>query len=190
MTDNDNDAPRDDAAAVTAELLDWIEATVRHLVACADGLTDAQLRTPVTTSGWTVLGLLDHVRDSTVFWLEHVVVGSAAELDEDKPWDNDPAASAQDVIARVESDVARACAAARGTPHDAAPGWWGRRARGVATGRTACGACSCTCSRTTRPTRDSWTSSGKASTVPCGTSRSAASDVLDVAVDRHRDAPR
>lgn len=124
MTDNDNDAPRDDAAAVTAELLDWIEATVRHLVACADGLTDAQLRTPVTTSGWTVLGLLDHVRDSTVFWLEHVVVGSAAELDEDKPWDNDPAASAQDVIARVESDVARACAAARGTPHDAAPGWW------------------------------------------------------------------
>ncbi|GAA1477610.1 hypothetical protein GCM10009623_20560 [Nocardioides aestuarii] len=108
---------------VTEELLAWIGGTVRHLAASTAGLTEQQLRTPVTSSGWTILGLVEHVRDSTVFWLENVVLGVPAEMD-DEAWDNDPAARGAEVIERLRVDTARACEAVAHVASTASPGWW------------------------------------------------------------------
>ena len=109
---------------VTEELLGWSEAAVKHLARSCEGLTDAQTRAPVAPSGWSVLGLLGHVRDTTLFWLTNVIAGRPTTMGADDCWDNNPAAAAAEVIDRVLGDVERACAATRGVSSTAAPGWW------------------------------------------------------------------
>ena len=110
---------------VTDELLSWIGASVRRLVASTKGLTEDQMRMPVAPSGWSVLGLLGHVHDSTIFWLHNVVAGNPTEFDEsDDEWVNDPDRPATEMIAVLLADVATACAAVRGVASDQKPGWW------------------------------------------------------------------
>lgn len=113
-------------AAQTDELLDWIEGRCAHMAASATGLDEAQLRARPLPSGWSVLGLLGHVRESTVFWLRHVVVGEPFEAftEDDEPWDNDPAATGAEILAGFLAETSAACAAVRGLDADAAPGWW------------------------------------------------------------------
>lgn len=118
-----NGTPTDDP--VTAELLDWIEGSVRRLVASTEGLTEEQLRAPAAPSGWSVVGLLGHVRDSTTFWLRHVVAGEPFPFDEgDDAWDDDPVRPATEVVAEVVAEVVGACRAVRGTDSGREPAWW------------------------------------------------------------------
>lgn len=108
----------------TDEVLDWIEGQGQKLAALVDGLDDAQLRSTPLPSGWSMLGLLGHVRDSTHFWLHHVLGGHATPLDEDEAWDNDPALPGGEVVAGFGSSYAADVAGARGTGADVAPAWW------------------------------------------------------------------
>lgn len=83
-----------------------------------------QLRATPLPSGWSVLGLLGHVRDSTIFWLHHVVLGHPTDLDDDESWDDDPAARADDVVADFLPACERVLGAVRGRPAHSPPGWW------------------------------------------------------------------
>jgi uncharacterized damage-inducible protein DinB len=78
----------------TDEVLDWIEAQGHKMAAQVDGLDDAQLRATPLPSGWSMLGMLGHVRDSTHFWLHHVLLGHPTDLDEaaDHRWRRPPRA--------------------------------------------------------------------------------------------------
>jgi len=124
---------------VTIELLGWIEASVCRLVASVEGLTEEQLRTPATPSGWSVLGLLGHVHDSTTFWLHNVVSGDPTALDEDDEWANDPPRPAAVVVEELLADVASACDAVRGVDSSQEPGWWPEGAWGGYRQRTVRG---------------------------------------------------
>ncbi|MGL5817632.1 MAG: DUF664 domain-containing protein [Phycicoccus sp.] len=108
----------------TLELVGWVESQCQRMIATVDGLTDAQLRAVLSPSGWSMLGLLGHVRDSTVFWLHHVVLGEPAPMDEEPRWDDDPAVPGSEVVAGFTTTCASACAAVRHVPADTPPGWW------------------------------------------------------------------
>jgi uncharacterized damage-inducible protein DinB len=108
----------------TTEVLDWLEAQGHRMAAVVDGLDDAQLRDTPLPSGWSMLGLLGHVRDSTHFWLHHVLLGYRTELDEEDPWDNAPSLPAAEVVAGFVASYAADIDAVRGLAAEAAPGWW------------------------------------------------------------------
>ena len=124
----------------TSEVLDWLEAQGHKMAALVDGLDYARLPATPLPSGWSMLGLLEHVRDSTHFWLHHALLGHPTELDEEDAWDNDPALSAAEVlagfVASYTADVAVAC--------ELAADWrraGGRRAHGAGTAKAPCSAC-------------------------------------------------
>lgn len=109
--------------SITGELLGWIKETSKRIAGSASGLTEAQLRTPVAASGWTIVGLVGHVRQSSAFWLGNVVAGVPVSMG-DGSWDNDPESSAREVISELVTSVERSCAAVRDVRHHAPPGWW------------------------------------------------------------------
>ena len=109
---------------VTGELVDWVRQSVERVCRAVDGLTEAQVRRPAAPSGWTIAGLIGHVHDSTHFWLHEVIAGRPGTFDADARWDNDPAATLPELVARLRAAFARDCAAIEGVSADAAPGWW------------------------------------------------------------------
>jgi uncharacterized damage-inducible protein DinB len=51
-----------------------------------DGLSEEQWRTPVLPSGWTVLGLVEHLGHAERHWFQQVALGTAEPL----PWPPEP----------------------------------------------------------------------------------------------------
>lgn len=111
--------------AITAHLLDCIEANAQRLAASVAGLDETALRRPVVPSGWTMLGLLGHVRDSSHFWLFHVVLGHPKEFDDaEEAWDNAPITNGAEVVESLVTTVSASCSAVRHLRADDEPGWW------------------------------------------------------------------
>jgi len=110
----------------TDDVLDWIDGQTRRMGGFVAGLTDDQLRARPLPSGWSMLGLLGHVRDSTHFWLHHVLLGHPTALDEDASWPDDPSESCEEVVARFvagcQADVEAVRAA--GLRAEEPPRWW------------------------------------------------------------------
>jgi hypothetical protein len=71
----------DDQALIT--FLDAQRASVRAIV---DGLGEDALRAAVVPSGWTPLGLIEHLGFAERYWLQFVATGSAMDL----PWPEEP----------------------------------------------------------------------------------------------------
>lgn len=94
---------------VTSELLVWITSATERIGRSADGLTEAQVRTPAAPSGWTIAGLIGHVHDSTWFWLHHVIAGNPMEFRGADGWDNDPDLPFPKLLAQLRDDTARGC---------------------------------------------------------------------------------
>ena len=94
------------------------------MAAVVEALDEAQLRATPLPSGWSMLGLLGHVRDSTHFWLHHVLLGVPTELDEEDLWDNAPALPAVEMVAGFVASYAADIRAVRALAADAAPRWW------------------------------------------------------------------
>lgn len=115
----------DSKTQTSGEILDWIVDQCRHIAATIDGLDETQLRAAVVQSGWSMLGLIGHVQDSTVFWLHNVILGDRMDFDAaDDTWDNDPDLPGADVVDTFLRTVEAACDAARQVPISASPGWW------------------------------------------------------------------
>ncbi len=68
----------DDAAL----LVTFLNAQRTRAVGILEGLGDDQLRTPVLPSGWTPLGLIEHLGHAERHWFQEVMLGSARRL----PW--------------------------------------------------------------------------------------------------------
>ncbi|MDX6573461.1 MAG: hypothetical protein QOC86_2617, partial [Gaiellales bacterium] len=59
------------------------------VLAIIEGLTEAQLNTPVLPSGWTPIGLIRHLAGAEAMWFQWVAAGSQPQV----TWDdgiNDP----------------------------------------------------------------------------------------------------
>ncbi len=112
-------------------LLSYLSAQRDHVLGILEGLDEDALRRPVLPSGWTCLGLVQHLAlDVEQFWFRCVVAGEQTAIDAlaDAPDDawrvvgvDVPAAAVFDLY-RQEIDRANAIIAT--TPLDAAPAWW------------------------------------------------------------------
>ena len=61
-------------------LLMFLNAQRASVLAIVDGLGEDALRTPVVSSGWTPLGLIEHLGHAERHWFQQVAMGSAAPL--------------------------------------------------------------------------------------------------------------
>jgi Protein of unknown function (DUF664) len=58
-------------------LLMFLEAQRASVLAIVDGLDDEALTTAVLPSGWTPLGLIEHLGYAERHWFQEIVTGSA-----------------------------------------------------------------------------------------------------------------
>jgi len=71
-------------------LLTFLDAQRASVLAIVDGLGEEALRTTVVPSGWTPLGLIEHLGGADGYWFQHVAAGSAMY----DPWPDEPAEDA------------------------------------------------------------------------------------------------
>ena len=63
-------------------LLSFLHAQRRHVLGILDGLDPEALRRPVLPSGWSCLGLVQHLSlDVERFWVRAVLTGDQAVID-------------------------------------------------------------------------------------------------------------
>ena len=108
---------------VTVELLERVRQSTERTCRSVEGLTEGQVREPAAPSGWTIAGLVGHVRDSTWFRLHHVVAGHPTTVHDDA-WDNDPDLPMTQLLDLLRADTGQACAASEHLASNDAPGWW------------------------------------------------------------------
>jgi hypothetical protein len=121
-------------AELTAErerttLLWYLSAQRTHVLGILAGLDDAALRRPVLPSGWTGLGLVQHLAlDVERFWFCCVVAGEQTAIDglaaTPDAWHVGAEEAAETVFDVYRQEIDRANAIIATTPLDAAPAWW------------------------------------------------------------------
>lgn len=112
-----------------AMLLAYLNAQRKHVLGILEGLSEKDLRHPVLPTGWTCLGLVQHLAlDDERFWFRAVVVGELSVIDSiadgGDAWDVAADDSAQDVIDLYQQEIERSNAIIADTPLDAPPAWW------------------------------------------------------------------
>src|SRR5215469_15049894 len=85
-------------------LLSFLDAQRRSVLAIVDGLSDEDLRKPVVPSGWTPLGLIEHLAGAEYYWFQMIAAG--AEFESPQPEDADKGGAAEE--AAEEYDPAEA----------------------------------------------------------------------------------
>jgi len=117
--------PELESTAETATLLKTLTSQRRHVLGILDGLTDADLRRPVLPSGWTCLGLVQHLAsDVERFWFRNVIAGEPMAQDGEDAWQVGPQVRADDVLNLYRQEIDLADAIIAQTDIDAAPAWW------------------------------------------------------------------
>src|ERR1700693_629320 len=118
------DPGRDETSALVAELNGQRE----HVLGTVEGLSDESLRRPVLPSGWTCLGLVQHLAlDVERFLFREIVAGQpTGPVDSDPPnaWIVPPDATAESVLDRYRHETERANEIVAGVSPDAALAWW------------------------------------------------------------------
>jgi hypothetical protein len=70
------------APAMRADLLAFLQAQRRSVLAIVEGLDRDALRRAAVPSGWTPLGMIEHLAHAERFWFQQVLTGRAEPL----PW--------------------------------------------------------------------------------------------------------
>lgn len=99
-----------------------------HMLATVEGLTDAQLREPMLPSGWSLLGLVNHLAlDVERYWFGCIVGG--APIAEGNAWQVGDAESSASILERYRTEAKAADAVLESVSLDDAPAqrdeWWG-----------------------------------------------------------------
>jgi uncharacterized damage-inducible protein DinB len=74
------------ADRVDQTLITFLDAQRARVLAIVAGLNAEQLTTPLLPSGWTPLGMIEHLGHAERHWFQEVALGSAVPL----PWPDDP----------------------------------------------------------------------------------------------------
>jgi uncharacterized damage-inducible protein DinB len=119
-----------------ADLTAFLAAQRRAVLDIIDGLDEAALRQTVLPSGWTPLGLIEHLGGAERFWFQRTLTGEVSEPpwpdsgqrdeDEDAPFTSEH--PVQEVLAFyrdacARSDAALAAAWLDGPPRREIPSW-------------------------------------------------------------------
>ena len=110
-------------------LLAYLDAQRAHGLGILEGLSEDDLRRSVLPSGWTPVGLVNHLAlDDERFWFQAVVAGEAAVIDglagESDAWQVGPDVPAGEILDAYRREIERANAIIAATPLDAPPAWW------------------------------------------------------------------
>ncbi len=111
-------------------MLASLTAQRRHVLGILEGLTDTDLRRPVLPTGWSCVGLVQHLAlDVERFWFRAVMANEAvswSSLEElDAPaWQVPESTSPAQVLALYRDEIARADVIIGATALDAAPKRW------------------------------------------------------------------
>jgi uncharacterized damage-inducible protein DinB len=121
--------PRSTQDAETSALRTSLDAQRRHVLGILDGLSEEELRRRVLPSGWTILGLVQHLTlDVERFWFSAVVAGDRRTIDGlatgDEAWRVNAGDSSSEVFRRYLEETARANRIIDSVPLDAQPLWW------------------------------------------------------------------
>jgi uncharacterized damage-inducible protein DinB len=111
-------------------LLGALSRQREHVFDAIEGLDPRDLRRQVLPSGWTCLGLINHLSfDVEHFWFQAVIAGEERAVDDvvtssSNAWNVSASESAEAVLQRYRADIERADAIIATRPFDAAPAWW------------------------------------------------------------------
>jgi hypothetical protein len=110
----------------TRALLSSLNDQREHVLGILEGLSTEALRRPVLPSGWTCLGLVQHLAvDDERFWFRQVVAGEPVDDGESADaWQVAPDVPAEAVLGLYRREIELANAIIAATPPDAAPAWW------------------------------------------------------------------
>ncbi len=116
----------------TSALLASLTIQRNHVLGILEGLADDQLRRPVLPSGWSCLGMVQHLTISDErFWFRGIVGGDSAcvsaSADEAKAeaiWQVAPDAPAAAVLEAYRQEIELADAVIAATPLDQPPAIW------------------------------------------------------------------
>jgi Protein of unknown function (DUF664) len=116
----------------TSALLASLTIQRNHVLGILEGLTDDQLRRPVLPSGWSCLGMVQHLAISDErFWFRGIVGGDSAcvsaSADEAKAeaiWQVAPDAPAAAVLEAYRQEIELADAVIAATPLNQPPAIW------------------------------------------------------------------
>jgi hypothetical protein len=85
-------------------LLGFLDAQRRSVLAIVEGLDDAAIRNHVVPSGWSPLGMIEHLTGAERFWFQRVVAGRSGVL-EGQVSDAEP--RTETVLATYRAECAR-----------------------------------------------------------------------------------
>jgi len=106
-------------------LLSSLQGQRGHVLGALEGLGEQDLRRPVLPTGWTCLGLVQHLAlDVERFWFRAVMAGQPGLIPEANAWQvasGTPAGAVLDLY-RQETELATGIITA--TSLDAEPAWW------------------------------------------------------------------
>src|ERR1700686_4263778 len=113
----------DPGSTETNALLSELNGQREHVLGTLEGLSDESLRRPVLPSGWTCLGLVQHLAlDVERFWFYGIVAGQTNETADSDPsnaWVVPQDVSAESVLERYRHEAQRANEIMAGVSPDA-----------------------------------------------------------------------
>jgi hypothetical protein len=105
----------------------YLNAQRRHVLGILDGLSDADLRRPLLPSGWSCLGMVNHLTITVErFWFRGVVAGNVwfTEQDPGPVWRVGPEVSAESVLDLYRREIELCNEVIATTDLDAPPAAW------------------------------------------------------------------
>lgn len=107
----------------TRSLFPLLAGHQERVLGILEGLDEERLRRPVLPSGWSCLGMVQHLRLMTRFWFADVMTGRlSAYPDDEFAVDHDQPGS--DALDAYAEQTAAARASVQDLPLDTAPAWW------------------------------------------------------------------
>jgi len=114
--------------ATTAALLASLEAQRAHVLGCLEGLSAEDLSRAVLPTGWSCLGLVQHLAlDVERFWFRTVMAAEEVEDGRDRSasaWSVVPGTSTDVVVGLYRAETSLANAVIESTPLEAPPRNW------------------------------------------------------------------
>jgi uncharacterized damage-inducible protein DinB len=110
-------------------LLASLDEQRHHILGAIEGIDDASLRRPVLPSGWSCLGLVNHLAlDVERFWFRAVIAGEQEVIDEQagapNAWHVGPDMTTASVLDLYRQETMLANEIIANASMDAAPAWW------------------------------------------------------------------
>ena len=111
-------------------LLGAVNRQREHVFEALEGLDRHDLQRQVLPSGWTCLGLVNHLSlDVERFWFQAVIAGEQSVVEDvltssDNAWDVGAGKAGDAVLQGYRTNIERADAIIASRSLDASPGWW------------------------------------------------------------------